>query len=143
MEVGAWKPVLVYQNNDNYNVDGVSKYGDFVALSKSITTSENQLFLYDLKNKQLKEISEAGKPGKYGARGVQCRRQNVVLYYGCGQGICLPRPLRPSRLGARQTAFETNWDVMYSYRSENRQILSDRHQRRRQKQTADSRCSGE
>ncbi|MBL7808903.1 MAG: S9 family peptidase, partial [Saprospiraceae bacterium] len=66
MEVGAWKPKMVYQNNDGYGIDAVSRYGDWLALSKSVTTSENQLFLYDLKNKQLKEISNPAEPGSYG-----------------------------------------------------------------------------
>lgn len=122
MEVGAWKPVLVYQNNDNYNVDGVSKYGDFVALSKSITTSENQLFLYDLKNKQLKEISEAGKPGKYGAEGFSA--DGKTLYYTTDVDKEFAYLVRYDLAsGARQTAFETNWDVMYSYESENGKYL--------------------
>lgn len=122
MEVGNWKPTLLYQNNDNYNVDGVSQYGDYLALSLSITTSENQLFLYDLKNKQLKEISEAGKPGSYGASGFSADGKSFYFTTDVGKEFAyLVRYDLAS--GARQTAFETNWDVMYSYESENGKYL--------------------
>ena len=69
MEVGTWKSTLRYENKDGYGTDAISRYGDWVALSKSITTSENQLFLYDLKNKQLKEISDPEQPGSYSTSG--------------------------------------------------------------------------
>ncbi|MCY7329366.1 MAG: hypothetical protein LH618_12510, partial [Saprospiraceae bacterium] len=49
------------------------------ALGRSITTSENQLFLYDLKTKQLTEISEAAKPGNYGTSGFSA--DGKALYY--------------------------------------------------------------
>ena len=122
MEVGVWKPSLVYQNNDGYNIDDISQYGDFLALSKSITTSENQLFLYDLKNKQLKEVSEAGKPGKYGASGFSA--DGKTMYYTTDADKEFAYLVRYDLAsGARQTAYETNWDVMYSYESENGKYL--------------------
>ncbi len=118
MEVGVWTPALIYQNDDNYNVDDISPYGDFLALSKSITTSENQLFLYDLNNKQLTEISDAGKPGQYGASGFSA--DGKAFYYTTDAGKEFAYLVRYELAGgARQTAYETNWDVMYSYESEN------------------------
>ncbi len=118
MEVGVWKPVLVYENKDGYNIGSISRDGNYLALERSITTSENQLFLYDLKTRQLKEISEAGKPGNHGASGFSAdgkaffytadidKEFSYLVHYDLAGG-------------ARKTAYETNWDVMYSYESEN------------------------
>ncbi|MCC6459194.1 MAG: S9 family peptidase [Saprospiraceae bacterium] len=122
MEIGAWKAALVYQNNEGYNLDGISPYGDYLALSQSITTSENQLYLYDLKNKQLKEISEAGKPGNYGASGFSA--DGKWLYYTTDVDKEFAYLVKYELAsGKRQVAFETNWDLMYSYESETGKYL--------------------
>lgn len=118
MEIGVWKPMLVYENKDNYNVGDISRDGDYLTLGRSITTSENQLFLYDLKTKQLKEISEPGKPGNYNASGFSADGQ--ALYYTTDVDKEFSYLVRYNLAGGeRKTAFETNWDVMYAYESEN------------------------
>lgn len=122
MEVGTWQPTLVYQNDEGYGISSISPYGDYLALSKPITTSENQLFLYDLKNKQLKEISEAGKPGSYDASDFSADGKS--FYYTTDIDKEFAYLVRYDLAsGARQTAFETNWDVMYAYESENGKYL--------------------
>jgi dipeptidyl aminopeptidase/acylaminoacyl peptidase len=118
MNVGTWEPSLVYQNNDGYNVDAVSRYGDWLALSRSVTTSENQLFLYDLKNKQLKEISDPAQPGAYGTTGFSA--DGKTFYYTTDVGKEFAYLVRYDLTsGERKTDYETNWDVMYAYQSEN------------------------
>lgn len=118
MDVGTWKASLVYENKEGYGISGVSKYGDWLALSKPITTSENQLFLYDLKNKQLKEISDPAQPGSYDASGFST--DGKTFYYTNDVGKEFAYLVQYDLAsGARTTAYETNWDVMYSYQSEN------------------------
>ncbi len=118
MEVGVWKPTLVYENKDNYNVGDISRDGNYLTLGRSITTSENQLFLYDLKTKQLTEISEAAKPGNYGASGFSA--DGKALYYTTDVDKEFSYLVRYDLTsGERKTAYETKWDVMYSYESEN------------------------
>jgi dipeptidyl aminopeptidase/acylaminoacyl peptidase len=118
MDVGTWKSSLVYQNKDGYGIDGISKYGDWLALSKPITTSENQLFLYDLKNKQLKEVSDPAQPGSYSASGFSA--DGKTFYYTTDVGKEFAYLVQQDLAsGERKTAFETNWDVMYAYQSEN------------------------
>lgn len=118
MDAGNWKSSLVYQNKDGYNVDGVSKDGNWAALSQSITTSENRLFLYDLQNKQLKEISDPAKPGSYGSSGFSA--DGKAFFYTTDVGKEFAYLVRQDLAsGERKTAYETNWDVMYSYQSEN------------------------
>lgn len=118
METGAWKSSLVYENKEGYGIDGVSRYGDWLALSKPVTTSENQLFLYDLKNKQLKEISSPEKPGNYGVAGFSA--DGKLFFYTTDAGKEFAYLVQYDLAsGAGITAFETNWDVMYAYQSEN------------------------
>ncbi len=118
MEVGGWKSSLVFENKDGYGVSAVSRHGDWLALGKPITTSENQLFLYDLKNKQLKEISDPAQPGSYDASGFSA--DGKTFYYTTDVGKEFSYLVQYDLTsGERKTAYETNWDVMYAYQSEN------------------------
>jgi len=118
MEIGTWKSTLVYENKDGYGTDAISRYGDWVALSKSITTSENQLFLYDLKTKQLKEISDPAQPGSYGTSGFSADGKSFFFTTDVGKEFAYLVQYDLAT-GGRNTAYETNWDVMYAYQSEN------------------------
>ncbi|HAD11070.1 MAG TPA: S9 family peptidase [Saprospirales bacterium] len=118
MEVGVWKPKMVYQNNDGYGIDAVSRYGDWLALSKTVTTSENQLFLYDLKNKQLKEVSNPAEPGLYSTYGFSADGKTFFYTTDVGKEFAYLVQYDLAT-GERKTAYETNWDVMYAYQSEN------------------------
>lgn len=118
MDLTSWKPTLVYQNNDGYGIDVMSRYGDWVALSKSVTTSDNQLFLYDLKTKQLKQISDPAQPGIYASYGFSA--DGKTLFYTTDVGKEFAYLVQYDLAsGERKTAFETIWDVMNAYQSEN------------------------
>lgn len=54
--VNDWKSVMHFQNNDGMEVSGISGDGNLIALQKSVTTSENQLYLYNAGTKEMKEI---------------------------------------------------------------------------------------
>lgn len=118
MEVGIWKPALVYQNNDGYALGEISRDGNFLALVKVITRTENQLFLFDLKTKQLNEISEADKPGAYQSSGFSANGKS--LFYTTNADKEFQYLVRYDIAAQnREKAFESTWDVMYSYQSEN------------------------
>lgn len=118
MDVGGWKPKMLYQNDEGYDVAGLSWDEKYLALGKSITTSENQLFLYDLVNKKLTEVSEKGKKGTYGASGFS--KDNKTFYYLSNASKEFTA-LEQYKLadGKRSEVFATQWDVMYAYDSEN------------------------
>jgi dipeptidyl aminopeptidase/acylaminoacyl peptidase len=118
MSVGDWKSQLLYANNEGYNLSGVASDGSWIALSKSITTSENTLFLYDLKNKALKEVSDPAAPGSYGPSGFSADNQSFFYTSDVGKEFAYLIQYNLAS-GERKTVFETNWDVMYGYQSEN------------------------
>ncbi|AEE48512.1 prolyl oligopeptidase family serine peptidase [Haliscomenobacter hydrossis] len=118
MGVGDWKATLLYQNNEGYDIAGLSWDEKSVALNKNITTSENQLFLYDLGSKKMTEISEPGKKGIYGASGFS--KDGKAFYYLSNAGKEFQSLEQYSLAdGKRKEVFSTTWDVMYAYDSEN------------------------
>jgi len=116
MNVGNWEPELLYENNDAYSVSGISDSGKYIALEKSITTSENKLFLLNMENNEITEIS---KPGfNYSPTGFN--KNETEFYYTTNQGGEFSR-LMAFNLDSKKSEvlYETNWDVMYSNLSEN------------------------
>lgn len=118
MKVGEWKPAMIYQNDEGLDVTGISWDEKTLALQKTITTSENQLFLYDVASKKSKEVSDPAKLGNYNASGFS--KDGKYFFYITNADKEFAYLVQYDLAsGERKTLFETNWDVMYSYVSEN------------------------
>ena len=118
MKTGEWKPQMIYENKEGLNLTDMSEDENLFALEKTITTSENQLFIFDKKNKKTIEISDPGAPGNYSSSGFS--KDGKYFYYITNAGKefnCLMQ--YDMATGQRKTLFETDWDVMYSYMSKN------------------------
>lgn len=116
MDVDTWEPQMLYENDEGYQLEGLSHNEQLIALSKPITTSESKLFIYDREKDQLKEISE--EKGSYTASGFS--KDDKKFYYITDVGKEFSYLVEYDlETGERSTVYETNWDVMYSYLSEN------------------------
>src|SRR6185436_2567342 len=49
MSISDWKPVLFYENNDGLDVTDISFDENTIALNKSITSSETELYIRNMK----------------------------------------------------------------------------------------------
>jgi dipeptidyl aminopeptidase/acylaminoacyl peptidase len=118
MSVSDWKPVMLYEFKDGLDIAGISNDETTLALQRTITTSENQLYLYDRKSKKLTEISDTANRGQYNAS--EFSDDGKFFYYITDAGKEFAYLVQYEiATGTRKTIFETNWDVMYSYVSEN------------------------
>ena len=112
MEVGEWKSNLIYENNNNMSVSSISDNEEFLLLSNSITTSENEFYLLEIASGNLKEISNA--PGSYSSAGFS--NDNKSFYYITDVNKEFAYLMQYEiASGEASVLFETNWDVMYSY----------------------------
>lgn len=118
MDVATFKSTLVYQNNDGLDISGISDDESYLAIAKTITTSEEKLFLVDKKAKKQIEISDSSAKGNY--RGAGFSRDNKFFYYITNANKEFAYLVEYEiATAARKTIYETNWDVMYTYLSEN------------------------
>jgi len=118
MSVADWKSQIVYENTNGLQVTGLSWNERHVALSMPITTSENKLFLFDKEKNNTIEISDSANPGVYNASGFD--KGGKYFYYLTDVGKEFTYLVEYDlATGERKTKYETNWDVMYSYLSEN------------------------
>ena len=118
MSVGTWMPKMIYRNDRGLEIADVSKDGKKVTLSEPITTSENRLYVHDVVTGKSVEISDPAEPGLYSSAGFS--NDGRLVYYTTDAGrefqYLAKFDLATSN---RSIVFETNWDVMYSYMSEN------------------------
>ena len=116
MDMQSLESEMIYKNEENLTVEDISHNGQLLALSKSITTSENKLFLYDLQTKEMTELSE--EAAQYSASGFDKNDEHFYYITNAGREF---KSLIEYNLETKKSnnLFETNWDVMYSYLSEN------------------------
>jgi dipeptidyl aminopeptidase/acylaminoacyl peptidase len=114
MSVSDWKSSLIYENNNNMSVSSISDNEEYLLLSNSITTSENNFFLFEVSSGKVSEISSA--PGSYSSAGFSSENKSFFYITDVGKEFAY---LMEYNIGSGDSSvlFETNWDVMYSYLS--------------------------
>lgn len=118
MNIGEWKAEMIYQNDEGLDVAVMSEDENMLALQKAITTSENQLFLYDRSTEKTTEISDPENAGRYSSSDFS--EDGKYFYYITDVGKEFSYLVQYAiETGERKTLLEKNWDVMYSYVSEN------------------------
>ncbi|MBN2347581.1 MAG: prolyl oligopeptidase family serine peptidase [Bacteroidales bacterium] len=118
MRIGEWVPEMIYQNDEGLNLSGISDDENILALQKSITTSEDRLYLYNRSTGVTTEISDPENPGSYGSSGFSNDGNYFFFITDVGKEFAYLVQYEIASAN-KETLFETNWDVMYSYVSEN------------------------
>ncbi len=116
MKTSNWSSEILYQNNDGLNISGISDNENIFCLTRTITTSENKMYLFDRKKNSTTEISI--EPGSYESSGFS--KDNNYFYYTTDVGKEFTYLVEYEiETGNRKVIYETSWDAMYSYLSEN------------------------
>jgi len=118
MNVGEWKEEMIFKNTDGFEYAGSTRDRSILALLKSITTSESQLFLLDNVTGKITEVSEPEKPGLYNGSGFSNDKRYFFYTADAGREYSyLVSYEIPT--GNREVMFEADWDVTGQYLSEN------------------------
>jgi len=118
MNVGEWKPEIIWENSQGLEYSGSTKDRNILALTKSVTTSENKLFLFDRLTGKTTEVSEADKPGTYSAS--QFSNDNASFYYTTDVGKEFTYLVKYDiATGGREVVYESDWGVLECSLSEN------------------------
>ena len=116
MAISDWEAEMIYQNDDGLNISDLSYNESIFILSKSITTSESKLFLFDRNSGKMTEISD--QPGNYSGSGFS--KDDKQFFYISNAGKEFSSLMKYDiSAGTSEVLYETDWDVMYSYLSEN------------------------
>jgi dipeptidyl aminopeptidase/acylaminoacyl peptidase len=112
MDIATLKPRLVYEMKEALDFNGISHDKKFMVLGKAITTSDNDLYLYDFSKKSLQKISQ--NQGQHSL--ADFSPDGKSMYYLTDDGGEFQYVMRYDLAsGKREKALEQKWDIVYSY----------------------------
>jgi len=79
MDIASFEPKLVYENNEGLDVASISKDKKYLALIKSITTSNNEMYLYEIATGKTTHLSSHEGDATYNPQFFDL--SNQYLYY--------------------------------------------------------------
>lgn len=118
IEKGDFTAKMLYENNDGLDVAAKSKDNRYLALTQSITTNNNEMYLYDRKSGKKKHISEHSGDATYNPQFFSL--DHKYLYYLSNEDsdfVYLNKYDIES--GEKEMVFKADWDVWYAYDSYN------------------------
>jgi len=118
MKIGEWNPIMLYENNEGLNLTDASDDESIFALTQSITTSNNKLFLTERETGKKTEISDPDAPGRYVSSGFTNDGSHFYYLSDAGREFTALVEYEIAT-GVRNTIFESDWDVVYSILSHN------------------------
>ena len=105
----GWNASLFFQNDSGYNPGLISASERFIALTKSITTDKNDLYLYDRSNKSMKRISNDHE-ATWNPAGFE--KNDSIFYYNTNDGSEFSYVVKYNmNTGNSEKYFSDTWDV--------------------------------
>jgi len=111
LSIDDYTAVMIYQNNDGLDFREMSDDENFFALSKSVNTNDSDLFLYDVKTKEMTKINE----NKSGNSAQDFSEDNSTFYYTTDDAAEFSY-LMSYDLNSKEKkkVIERSWDIMGS-----------------------------
>jgi dipeptidyl aminopeptidase/acylaminoacyl peptidase len=118
MDVKTFQPTLLYENTSGYELGPISRDEKWLAFEKPNTTSDSDIYLYDVAKKEMKHISQHEGEANYSPSDFDVQSKN--LYYLTNDGGEFNYLARYDlATGKKEPVEKANWDVMYAYFSHN------------------------
>lgn len=118
MDIENFDPVMVYENEEGMNVSAISKNKRWFALTKSITTANNEMYLFDRETGEMKHISAHEGDASYSPQFFDLANNN--LYYTTNENSEFDYVETYGLADGQKTKiWGTSWDVWYIYHSYN------------------------
>ena len=112
----GWNAAIFYQNDSGYNPGLISASERYIALTKSITTDKNELYLYDRSSKAMKKISNDNE-ATWNPTGFE--RNDSIFYYITNDGSEFSYIVKYNmNTGTSSKYFSDAWDVNFMAISE-------------------------
>lgn len=109
---------LVFENNEGYDIGDLSYNKKYLTLVKTQTTTDNDLYLFNLETKELKHISKHEGDASYAPQFFDLANEN--LYFLTDENSEFKYLAKYNlESGEKEIVFQTDWDVWYAYNSNN------------------------
>ena len=118
MKIADFGITMVFQNDEGLDIGVISKDKKFLTLSKSLTSANNELYLYDLENKTQKHLSPHDGDAQYEAQFFDLDGKH--LFYLTNENNEFQYLIQYDlSTGKKEKVWSTKWDVWYAYNSYN------------------------
>jgi dipeptidyl aminopeptidase/acylaminoacyl peptidase len=117
IDTTTWAATIFYQNDSSLDVSAVSRSERYIALTKSITTDKNELYLYDRNTQTTKRLSNDNE-AVWNAQAIE--KNDNILYYTTNDGSEYSYLVKYEiNSGKAGKFYEDKWDVGGMNLSEN------------------------
>jgi dipeptidyl aminopeptidase/acylaminoacyl peptidase len=115
-EGNVFASAMIYENKEGYDPAAISADGRYIALTKAITTNNNDMYLLDTQSKQMKHISQ--HEGDMSFSPQYFSLDGKTLYFLTDEGSEFAYLASYDiATGAKAKVEEAPWDIMFAYQS--------------------------
>ncbi|WP_299334603.1 alpha/beta fold hydrolase [uncultured Psychroserpens sp.] len=111
MSIDDYTSEMIYQNNDGLDFGGMTSDERYFALSKNLNTNDSDLFLYDVKTKDMTKVNDS----QSGNSAQDFSKDNTTFYYTTDNGnefsYLMSYDLATKE---KKKVVEKSWDIMGS-----------------------------
>ncbi|MEX0289798.1 MAG: alpha/beta fold hydrolase [Flavobacteriaceae bacterium] len=116
MDLASMTPTMLYQNDEGYNIGGLSNDKKYLPLSKALNTNDSDLFIYNMEDKSITKINENQSSNS----SEDFSPDSETFYYTTDDGGEFSY-LKKYNIAEKtsEKVMERDWDIMGSYFTEN------------------------
>jgi dipeptidyl aminopeptidase/acylaminoacyl peptidase len=112
MDTVKWVPEMIYKNDKGFDVGAISKNGRYFALVENLTTSSNNIFLFDNQTKQTIKLNPEN--AETSNTPLQFSLDNNTLYYLTNDGSEFTYVMKYDiTTGNKEKLYEAKWDAVW------------------------------
>lgn len=116
MNISTFEPTLIFENLEGYNFNGISNDKKHLALSKTINTSDSDLFIYNFEDKSFTKVNEIQSSNAAADFSVDSEH----LYYTTDVDSEFTYLMKYTiETATKEKVMEKEWDITSSYFSYN------------------------
>lgn len=110
LDTATWKPIILYENNEGLDFADISKSERYIALTKSVTTDKNELYLFDRSTKTMKRLSNDNE-ATWNPAGFE--KNDSIMFYTTNDGNEFSYLVKFNiNSGKTEKIYEDKWDVI-------------------------------
>ena len=116
MNISTFEPTLIFENLEGYNFNGISNNKKYLALSKTINTSDSDLFIYNFEDKSFTKVNDIQSSNAAADFSVDSEH----LYFTTDVDSEFTYLMKYTiETATREKVMEKEWDITSSYFSYN------------------------
>jgi dipeptidyl aminopeptidase/acylaminoacyl peptidase len=114
MDIENFEPRMIYRNDSGYEFNDVSRNEQYVIFTRSITTDNNEMYLWDRESDTIMHISPHTGDAQYNSAGFS--PDSKTLFYITNEGNEFMYLMKYDiESGEKEKVLEYNWDIWYAY----------------------------